>query len=685
MGAAGIVTRSMPEVETPDRAEAEKFLALLDPAATKFTFQTFDDNKERKTPHLVRIFHGTIAAHFDTLAVLNACGAGIYVTINETNFLGRTAENIVRVRCLFADFDEASTVIPETQPQRHVVVNSSRGKWHVYWRVNGVDLGAFATIQEAIATHYDSDHSVKDLPRVMRLPGFFHCKADKNKEAEPYMVRIVEVNDDAPLYSAADFDDFVVENLATEDSVRSRTSGGADPFEEPSAWAVLNTLALANLDKWVPQLFGDAAVYQPGTKGYRISSKKLGRDLEEDISIHPTGIKDWGVHDIGDSRQGKRSPIDVVMEFRQIDKFAAFRWLDAQLRGDQSGNDESTTTAGQTGTATNLSPGALSVAQWVVRDLPKPDFILGKWLTTTSRSMLYAATGIGKTMFAIAMAMAMTTGRPFLHWSVMRPSRVLLIDGEMARRVMKDRIAVEVKRLGGELPETMFVLSHEDVERFAPLNALDGRLYINQEIERLGGVDFIIFDNIMSLISGDMKEEESWRQTLPWIRALTRRSIGQMWLHHTGHDASHSYGTKTREWQLDNLIRLETVEKSASTSASGSCSRKRGSESLPIAVTLRTSSFPWLTTPGIGSASAARVRSLCRRKASCSTGRYAPPAIGPERDTKQLSSSHGEKPASAAGCWTEARLLPGVAPCFTVTGWNSSSEIGSPAMRRWPG
>jgi hypothetical protein len=94
-----------------------------------------------------------------------------------------------------------------------------------------------------------------------------------------------------------------------------------------------------------------------------------------------------------------------------------------------------------------------------------------------------------------------------------------------------------------------------------PLNTLDGRVFINDEIKRLGGVDFIIFDNIMSLISGDMKEEESWRQTLPWIRALTRRSIGQMWLHHTGHDASHSYGTKTREWQLDNLIRLETIER----------------------------------------------------------------------------------------------------------------------------
>jgi hypothetical protein len=65
----------------------------------------------------------------------------------------------------------------------------------------------------------------------------------------------------------------------------------------------------------------------------------------------------------------------------------------------------------------------------------------------------------------------------------------------------------------------------------------------------------------MSLISGDMKEEESWRQTQLWLRSLSRHSIGHMWLHHTGHDESHGYGTKTKEWQMDNVIRLEMVER----------------------------------------------------------------------------------------------------------------------------
>jgi hypothetical protein len=77
----------------------------------------------------------------------------------------------------------------------------------------------------------------------------------------------------------------------------------------------VNGAALANLGAWVSALFGRAAVYQPGTGGYRVSSASLGRDLQEDLSITPQGIKDWGVWDIGDDRKGKRSAIDVVMEY----------------------------------------------------------------------------------------------------------------------------------------------------------------------------------------------------------------------------------------------------------------------------------------------------------------------------------------------------------------------------------
>lgn len=96
---------------------------------------------------------------------------------------------------------------------------------------------------------------------------------------------------------------------------RSRPRGKFSEAFGESFFRQVNAAALANLAAWVPSLFGTSAIYQPGTGGYRVSSAALGRDLEEDLSITPQGIKDWGVWDIGDDRQGKRSAIDLVMEY----------------------------------------------------------------------------------------------------------------------------------------------------------------------------------------------------------------------------------------------------------------------------------------------------------------------------------------------------------------------------------
>ncbi len=79
----------------------------------------------------------------------------------------------------------------------------------------------------------------------------------------------------------------------------------------PGFFPAVNALALANPAAWVPALL-PAAV--PSGTGYRVGSKDLGRDLEEDLSITPMGIVDFGVHDMGDTRDGKRSAVDLVVE-----------------------------------------------------------------------------------------------------------------------------------------------------------------------------------------------------------------------------------------------------------------------------------------------------------------------------------------------------------------------------------
>jgi hypothetical protein len=82
---------------------------------------------------------------------------------------------------------------------------------------------------------------------------------------------------------------------------------------------------------WVPVLC-PGAKYQASTGAYRVSSKSLGRTLQEDLSFHPDGIKDHGVADIGDANQGRRTPIDRVIEHGGApDSITAAKWLCEQM------------------------------------------------------------------------------------------------------------------------------------------------------------------------------------------------------------------------------------------------------------------------------------------------------------------------------------------------------------------
>jgi RecA-family ATPase len=166
---------------------------------------------------------------------------------------------------------------------------------------------------------------------------------------------------------------------------------------------------------------------------------------------------------------------------------------------------------------------------WLTRDIPEPDFMLGEMLSTTTRSELIGPTGIGKTNVLVAMALAVADGHDFLHWrGCGKPRRVLYIDGEMSRRLTKKRLADAAGR-HGSMPTTFHCLNREDFPDLPPLNTENGQKFIDAVIKAISGADCVIFDNVQALLSGDMKDEEPWQQTLPWIRDLTRRGIGQIW------------------------------------------------------------------------------------------------------------------------------------------------------------
>ena len=159
---------------THDIEEARRYLSWLDPAARAFTFQTVDDNKERSDPALVKVINGTLDEAWLELARLNRAGAGVHVCVNETDLKGRQLANFKRVRAVFCEADD-DTPRPFPIPPE-AAVESSPGRWHFYWRVNGMTPEQFAAAMAVMCSSYASDKGAKDIVRVLRLPGTLNRK-----------------------------------------------------------------------------------------------------------------------------------------------------------------------------------------------------------------------------------------------------------------------------------------------------------------------------------------------------------------------------------------------------------------------------------------------------------------------------------------------------------------------------
>jgi hypothetical protein len=178
---------------------------------------------------------------------------------------------------------------------------------------------------------------------------------------------------------------------------------------------------------------------------------------------------------------------------------------------------------------------------------------------------------LGKTLLGLGVAMGVASGTGFLQWPASRPARVLYLDGEMPAELIKPRVRDALRRVGTAARPENLIIFGRDIETearklcptlppSAPLNTEPGQKFLLALLKAIGRVDLIIFDNVMSLVSGDQKDEVPWSDTLPLVQAITDRRIGQLWLDHTGHNQDRQYGSSTKGWRFDAIGIMKPIE-----------------------------------------------------------------------------------------------------------------------------
>lgn len=187
---------------TYDIEQAQTMLDMLAPDGKGLTFQTFDDNADRGSKGVIKQFHGALSTHAQSLAQFNERGAGVFITINATDGKARTKKNITAVRAVYVDFDSADPkrldMLLNLPLPPSLIVESSTDKHHAYWIADGIPLDSFTQWQKTLISYFkmigdEPDEAVHDLPRVMRLVGFNHCKVSSKKglTGDAVMTKIV--------------------------------------------------------------------------------------------------------------------------------------------------------------------------------------------------------------------------------------------------------------------------------------------------------------------------------------------------------------------------------------------------------------------------------------------------------------------------------------------------------------
>lgn len=317
-----------------------------------------------------------------------------------------------------------------------ILVDSGNG-YHLKYRIANLpntkeNVLLIKAILYKLADQYNTDGVEIDVTcfnpsRIIRAPGTVARKGSHApSEGRPHRLsRLLQEHDPFAILSKAS-----LLRVATPELVTANGHTILGDFKYPldeQPYRQLNRDALQqfHLDIWVPELLGEFNPKRLNSGVWRIDKESLGRDLDEDISFHPSGIKDFG-------EEVSKTPVTVVaMLLTSGDKWQAARLIAGVLHlpatpferapiGPPEAPSEPLPDPGTPAPALPIGdatggykPALLKAASYQVTQAPdfKPPFV-HQWFDGVT--LLAGDPKAGKSFLALQSAICITLGWPFL-------------------------------------------------------------------------------------------------------------------------------------------------------------------------------------------------------------------------------------------------------------------------------
>ncbi|WP_201403229.1 AAA family ATPase [Kaistia sp. 32K] len=210
---------------------------------------------------------------------------------------------------------------------------------------------------------------------------------------------------------------------------------------------------------------------------------------------------------------------------------------------------------------------SISAGDLLARSFPERRYVIDPWLRSGETALIWAASGVGKTMLSLSLAMAMATGGSAGTWKSDRPWKVLYVDGEMHQQDIRDRLVMleetEAVAIGphaslagglvfvnrqGQAPEATFY----------DLSTSDGQATLLDMCKQVKA-EVLILDNFTTLSEG--LEDENAATSLKKIQSflLTTKQMGltTILVHHSRKDGGAFRGSASIEVTFEVVLELQ--------------------------------------------------------------------------------------------------------------------------------
>jgi hypothetical protein len=474
-----------------DKDMASRFLAGLDPNATKFTFQFFADSGDSGP----RVFHATLDEVWPKVLMLNTPqrGAGAYVTIGETDFMGRKAENIVRPRALFADADSKEqaercvSMLTACGVCPSMAVNSGRG--HHFYFCADIPRDQFSVLQRQLIAKLGTDPAVKDLSRVMRLPGTLHLKDPAN----PRLVKLLNASGGRwqlpDLVSKLGLSSSTAPNSNVVDSKLPEWVLNSRPAAEFAHLSPLDESLTQGLDTNIDEIRSAVMAIPSHVMAVEAQWMRLARGLAFEARVYKKEKEMWEILDTASRRAGNYDEEDNRRRFQRYMSEATNREEPITIYTVFRMAAEH----GWRGWSPPLAPAAPVPIVWSAADLqisfsniPHRHWLYGTYLIRGEITVLAAPGGAGKTALATGIAVEIATGVELLGDKIWggQDLKVLSINAEDSGTEIQRRISAfclaHANKIAGQSLDRLYVAGATDprVQRLSFLRITEKNLSV---------------------------------------------------------------------------------------------------------------------------------------------------------------------------------------------------------------